>query len=148
MRTIRQGTFETNSSSTHTLAILPNSANNVPIGQTIELKFTKINSYEYEQDWNYKLISIWENDKELTLKYLKELNINVTISIFELNDILDYLSWNGNEFKLPLENLDNFTSYIWGNTIQEEWDNNLYDEINNTLNHYKSQGYLTSKYNS
>ena len=148
MKTIRLGTFETNSSSTHTLAILPNSANNVPIGQTIELKLTKINSWEYEQDWNYKLISIWETNRELTLKYLKELNINVTISISELSDILNYLDWNNTDFELPLENLNNFTSYIWGNTIQEKWDNNLYDEINNTLNHYKSQGYLTSKYDN
>ena len=148
MKTIRNNVFETNSSSTHTLAILPNSAENVPIGQTIELKFTKKDQWDYEIDSNWKLFRLFNSNKEKTLKYLNELNINVVISLEDLDIIESEFSWKRFEFDLPFESLDNFISFIWGNTIVDEWDNNDTDEIIENFKQLNSQNYLTEKYNS
>ena len=148
MKTIRLGTFETNSSSTHTLAILPNSAENVPIGQTIELKFTKKDQWDYEIDSNWKLFRLFNSNKEKTLKYLNKLNIIVVISLEDLDIIESEFSWKSFDFDLPFESLDNFISFIWGNTIVDEWDNNDIDEIIENFKQLNSQNYLTEKYNS
>lgn len=147
MITIRQNTFETNSSSTHTLAILPNSAVNIPIGQTIELKFTKKDNWNYEIDSNWKLFRLFNSNKEGTLKYLNELNINVVISLEDLDIIESEFYWKGFDFDLPFKSLDNFISFIWGNSIVDEWDNNT-DEIIENFRQLNSQNYLTEKYNS
>ena len=122
MKTIRLGTFETNSSSTHTLAILPNSAENTPIGQTIELKFTKENEWDYKIDSNWKLFRLFDSNPDLTLEYLDELNINVIISLKNLDIMKSEFSWN--RFEFDFNTLDEFTSYVWGESESESFDNN------------------------
>lgn len=145
MITIRQNTFETNSSSTHTLAILPNSAKNIPIGQTIELKFTKKDQWDYEIDSNYKLFRLYDSNPELTLEYLNELNINVTISLKDLDIMKSEFSWS--RFDFNFDDLDSFTSYIWGESESESFDNNNWEQIQEFISRYKQNGYKTQLFN-
>lgn len=146
MITIRQNTFETNSSSTHTLAILPNSAVDIPIGQTIELKFTKKDKWEYLSDSNWKLFRLFDSNPELTLQYLEELSINVTISLNDLDTLRAEFAWTGFEFEF--NTLDEFTSYVWGESDSESFDNNCSEPIQQFINKYQQQGYITQLYNS
>lgn len=145
MITIRQNTFETNSSSTHTLAILPNSAINTPIGQTIELKFTKKDQWDYEINSNYKLFRLYNSNPNLTLEYLNELNINVTISLKDLDIMQSEFSWN--RFDFDFNTLDEFTSYIWGESDSECFDNNNWEQIEEFISRYKQNGYKTQLFN-
>ena len=145
MITIRQNTFETNSSSTHTLAILPNSAKNVPIGQIIELKFTKKDQWDYEIDSNWKIYRLYYLNPELTLKYLNELNINVTISLKDLDIMNSEFSWNDVDFNF--DDLDSFTSYIWGESQSESFDNNNWKQIEEFISQYDQKGYKTQLFN-
>ena len=146
MITIRQNTFETNSSSTHTLAILPNSAINIPIGQTIELKFTKKDKWDYEIDSNWKLFRVFNTNPTLTLKYLKELDIKVTISLEDLEGIMSELSWN--IFDFDFDTLDMFISYIWGESKSDSFDNNYSDKIEEFSKNYKEKGYIVQSFNN
>ena len=145
MITIRQNTFETNSSSTHTLAILPNSAKNIPIGQTIELKFTKKDQWDYEIDSNYKLFRLYDSNPELTLEYLNELNINVTISLKDLDIMKSEFSWS--RFDFNFDDLESFTSYIWGESESESFDNNNWEQIQEFIYQYNQKGYKTQLFN-
>ena len=145
MKTIRLGTFETNSSSTHTLAILPNSAINIPIGQTIELKFTKKDQWDYEIDSNWKLFRLFDSNPDLTLEYLDELNINVIISLKNLDIMKSEFSWN--RFEFDFNTLDEFTSYIWGESKSECFDNNNWEQIEEFISQYKQNGYKTQLFN-
>lgn len=145
MKTIRQNVFETNSSSTHTLAILPNSAQNVPVGQTIELKFTKKDKYEYEIDSNWKLFLLFNSSPELTLDYLNQLNINVIISLKDLDLIKSELYWN--TFEFDLNTLNEFTSYVWGKSESKSFDNNDSQNTNEFINTFKNKGYIVQSYN-
>lgn len=145
MKTIRLGTFETNSSSTHTLAILPNSAKNIPIGQTIELKFTKKDQWDYEIDSNWKLFRLFDSNSELTLEYLDELNINVIISLKNLDIMKSEFSWN--RFEFDFNTLDEFTSYVWGESESECFDNNNWEQIEEFISRYKQNGYKTQLFN-
>ena len=145
MKTIRLGTFETNSSSTHTLAILPNSAENIPIGQTIELKFTKKDQWDYEIDSNWKLFRLFDSNPDLTLEYLDELNINVIISLKNLDIMKSEFSWN--RFEFDFNTLDEFTSYIWGESDSESFDNNNWEQIEEFISRYKQNGYKTQLFN-
>lgn len=146
MITIRQNTFETNSSSTHTLAILPNSAIDIPIGQIIELKFTKKDKWEYLSDSNWKLFRLFDSNPDLTLQYLEELSINITISLKDLNALREEFAWTGFEFEF--NTLDEFTSYVWGKSDSESFDNNCSEPIQQFINKYQEQGYITQLYNS
>ena len=145
MKTIRLGTFETNSSSTHTLAILPNSAENIPIGQTIELKFTKKDQWDYEIDSNWKLFRLFDSNPDLTLEYLDELNINVIISLKNLDIMKSEFSWN--RFEFDFNTLDEFTSYVWGESESECFDNNNWEQIEEFISRYKQNGYKTQLFN-
>jgi hypothetical protein len=145
MKTIRRNCFETNSSSTHTLAILPNSAIDIPIGQTIELKFTKKDEWNYIIDSNWKLFRLYHSNPDIILKYLDELNINVIISLKDLEAIRSEFSWE--RFEFDFDTLDAFTSYIWGESESESFDNNDSEQINGFINKHKNKGYLTQQYN-
>ena len=145
MKTIRLGTFETNSSSTHTLAILPNSAINIPIGQTIELKFTKKDQWDYEIDSNWKLFRLFDSNPDLTLEYLDELNINVIISLKNLDIMKSEFSWN--RFEFDFNTLDEFTSYVWGESESECFDNNNWEQIEEFISRYEQNGYKTQLFN-
>lgn len=146
MKTIRHSCFETNSSSTHTLAILPKSAVNIPIGQNIELKFTKKNGWDYVMDTNWKLLRVFNTNPTLTLKYLKELDIKVTISLEDLEGIMSELSWN--IFDFDFDTLDMFISYIWGESKSDSFDNNYSDKIEEFSKNYKEKGYIVQSFNS
>ena len=146
MITIRQNTFETNSSSTHTLAILPNSAIDIPIGQTIELKFTKKDKWEYLSDSNWKLFRLFDSNPELTLEYLEELSINVTISLKDLDTLRAEFAWIGFEFEF--NTLDEFTSYVWGESDSKSFDNNDSEQVYEFINSFADRGYITQQYNS
>lgn len=146
MITIRQNTFETNSSSTHTLAILPNSAIDIPIGQTIELKFTKKDKWEYLSDSNWKLFRLFDSNPELTLEYLKKLSINVTISLKDLDTLRAEFVWTGFEFEF--NTLDEFTSYVWGESDSKSFDNNDSELVYEFINSFADRGYITQQYNS
>ena len=145
MITIRQNTFETNSSSTHTLAILPNSAKNIPISETIELKFTKKDQWDYEIDSNWKLFRLYNSNPDLTLEYLNELNINVVISLKDLDIMQSEFSWN--RFEFDFDTLDEFTSYIWGESESECFDNNNWEQIEEFISRYEQNGYKTQFFN-
>lgn len=146
MITIRHNIFETNSSSTHTLAILPNSAIDIPIGQTIELKFTKKDKWEYLSDSNWKLFRLFDSNPELTLEYLKKLSINVTISLKDLDTLRAEFAWTGFEFEF--NTLDEFTSYVWGESDSKSFDNNDSELVYEFINSFADRGYITQQYNS
>ena len=69
-------------------------------------------------------------------------------SLEDLNIIESEFSWKSFDFDLPFKSLDNFISFIWGNIIVDEWDNNDTDEIIENFRQLNSQNYLTEKYNS
>ena len=81
----------------------------------------------------------------MTLKYLNELNINVTIPLKDLEIMRSEFSWE--RFEFYFDTLDAFTSYIWGESKLESFDNNDSEQINGFINKHKNKGYLTQQYN-
>lgn len=145
MKTFRQSVFETNSSSTHSIAILPNSAKIPEKGSVLNITLTMDKDGDFINDSSFKIMSLYSMDSESTISFLNELEISVFINLDNLYKFNKYVYYSYRSLpELPIENLDLFTSYIWGSSYEAINDNNHTASIDKFHNDYEKEGYITA----
>ena len=77
---------------------------------------------------------------------LTQLSINVTISLKDLDTLRAEFAWTGFEFEF--NTLDEFTSYVWGESDSKSFDNNDSELVYEFINSFADRGYITQQYNS